>query len=147
MKINQEYFEFILEYPGYSNGIVWWKQEENPLSIEGTEESLAPIKGFDTIKNDFPFQDWNGLSITKNRHTLLDGTPYSGNYFFSVGLVDCIQEIGQCFIPTNINQGSKESLFWVRIPSLSCLLIRIHTFSHFVSFHFSSLLFVGFTTS
>ena len=134
-KINSEYYEFILEYiVSDSTQINWWRQNDNPMTIHDTiidenDDNYNDLKlpGFVEIQTDLNIKYWKGLAISGNGNTLLDGTPYSGDYFFAIGIVKYIEG---CFIPTNINEGSKDSFLWVRCPQLSSIYSEFHTKNH-----------------
>ena len=141
-KINSEYYEFILEYIiSNTSKINWWRQNDNPMNIgelynECISSDLLPsdkkLSGFNIIHNDLHLSQWRGLSKSKNSHTLLDGTTFTCDFFFAVGMVEYLSG----YIPTNKNQGSKESLLWVRLPELSCIFQKSIT-KTLRSYHFN----------
>ena len=131
-KINNEYFEFILEYiVNDTSKINWWIQNDNPFDIQPNydidenDEKYEELKvpGFKKIQTYYDMNHWKGLALTDENATVLDGAPFSTTYYFAVGMTEYLS----CFIPTNVNHGSNESLFGVRLPSLTSIFPKIQT--------------------
>ena len=112
-------FEFLIEYPGFHEGINRWRQKNYILEQEDTEDFVTGYekKQIDIIASD---QGWKGLSLSTCEHALIHGTKFINNYNYAFGTTRLLEG----FIPTSINQGTKESLLWMRIPSVTYLYLR-----------------------
>ena len=137
-KINSKYFEFILECINETYEtpqINWWRQNGNPLELNDTfpydgseEDENQKLEGFTEIETQLYRDDWNGLTLTANNRTLLDGTPFNEYYYYAIGMVNYNNHTDtDCYIPTSIDKGAKECLLWVRLPQMSSIYPKIET--------------------
>ena len=128
-------FEFLIEYPGYHKGYNQWRQTNYLLEETDTDNYVLGFEELHTDLNLFDKSDrntlWKGLSISSYSKTLLDGTMTLGNWNFAFGVVELMNNE---YIPTNINNGSKEELLWIRIPSISYLYLITSTYQYHFSF-------------
>ena len=80
-RINGRY-EFLLEYPGIEGYFNHWSQTKNPVNAKPNEEN-----GYKPINVSWEGLSWHGLSLSSSEGTLIDGSPYSGGWFYSIGLM------------------------------------------------------------
>ena len=77
-----DYFEYLLIYPEIS-GYSHWRQTINPIFANPKEDNGYQNISF-TWENAQKFQ---GLSISSDKSTLLDGSPFEDTWYYSIGSV------------------------------------------------------------
>ena len=110
-------FEFFIEYPGYETGYNQWRQTNFPIYEEDSNTSVIGFEENHTgvLDDQTTTWRWKGLSLSSSSSALLDGSTFDGKWNFAFGAFALIQG----YIPTYKNQGTKEQLLWMRVPSLS----------------------------
>lgn len=82
-------FEFLLEYPDdYPNEYNRWKQIDNPATVQDvavSDPDSVQVNGYEEIHIDWNGRFWNGLRLSTNTYTLIDGSIGSDYWWYAIG--------------------------------------------------------------
>ena len=113
-KINNNEFEFLLEYPdlkGYNR----WYQQSNPLEeYEGNSPGPKSARGYREHTITYNNGYWGGLVRSSDPGTLLDGSTYHHYTFYSIGST----YFHNGGIPAYYDVAVLETSLWVRVSKI-----------------------------
>ena len=92
------YFEFLLQYP-HNKAYAIWKQRVNPIEADHNTDI-----GFEMVEN-INFTGFDGLALSKNEYSLLDGMTRSELWYFAVGVYKSWSN-DRCFPGINEDKGN-----------------------------------------
>ena len=111
-RYENEYFEFLLEYPGLA-GFNRWKQSIYPLDT--INENVGE---FVNVSCTWTQNSWKGLGSSTHGCSLLDGSIGSYNWFYAIGMKDnCEDTIFAHYFPGPSDSRQKVYL-WMRVPNI-----------------------------
>ena len=113
-------YEFLLEYPKFPEDYNHWTQTKNPIHAQHDTEN-----GYRPIKVSWTDCSWHGLSLSSSTSTtFIDGTPFAGGWFYSIGLKESWFDSIPAFIDLyGLSELDKskyivhEVKLWIRINS------------------------------
>ena len=81
LKINNQYFEFMITYPEYDD-YIYFTQTTNPLFTNKIEDGTVYVKHKSKLTSQKPFK---GLALSNNSVSLLDSNGNDSGWFYAIG--------------------------------------------------------------